>query len=105
ALAVTATANGGVRELGRVENEPLVYDQPEPPRPDAGASDRAGLTSATSPLVRAVVVRDALLTISGSGVRASDLATLAKRTWTPFPQAGGPIGIPVEPGAIGGKRH
>ena len=61
-----------------------------------------------SPIVRAVVVRDALLTISGTGVRSSDLDTLAKRTWTPFPQVAGPIGIPVEPGAgvrVGERRR
>ena len=51
-----------------------------------------------SPIVRAVVVRDALLTISGSGVRSSDLGALATHTWTPFPQVGGPIAIPFEMG-------
>ncbi len=97
ALAVTATAAGGVRELGRIEHDPIVFEQPAP-GPDVGAPNDAAQISMPSPIVRAVVVRDALLTISGTGVRSSDLDTLAKRTWTPFPQVSGPIGIPVEPG-------
>ena len=87
-----------MRELGRIEHDPIVFDQPAP-GVDAGAPNGDVPTSMPSPIVRAVVVRDALLTISGTGVRSSDLATLAKRTWTPFPQVAGPIGIPIEPGA------
>jgi hypothetical protein len=102
ALAVRATAEGGVREIGRIANEPIVFEQPAPPGPDAGATDGAVSQSMPSPIVRAVVVRDALLTISGSGVRSSSLGALATHTWTPFPQVGGgPIGMPmpIEPGA------
>jgi uncharacterized secreted protein with C-terminal beta-propeller domain len=53
----------GIDELGRIEND------------DA------------SPIRRSVVVRDTVLTVSDTGVKASSLATLADLGWVPFPAA------------------
>jgi len=39
----------------------------------------------TSPIRRSLVVRDGVLTVSDTGVKASSLATLAERGFVPFP--------------------
>lgn len=45
----------------------------------------------TAPIRRSLVVRDSVLTVSDSGVKASSLATLAERGWVAFPAATQPV--------------
>jgi hypothetical protein len=77
---------GSMTERGRVTNEPAgPYTTPE--------------------IIRSVVVGDRLLTISYSGVRSSDLRSLAPRSWTAFPtEIMPPIGVDPVPTVPGGGR-
>lgn len=65
AVGLTVARDTGITPIARVRH------------PDA-----AGVWA---PVRRALVVGDALYTVSDTGVMASDLATLAPRAWTPFP--------------------
>jgi len=75
-------SKGGIDEIGRiVQTEANASSLPQ--------------------IMRSLVVRGSVLTVSDQGVKASDLKTLANVGWAAFPQPQ-PTPIPVDGGGVGG---
>ena len=101
---VLKAGEGGIEDLGFIEHRPS-WAQPKP----AGFDGKPNTTFAdggeimvengyygdeTVPIRRSLVIGPNLFTLSDSGLKASDLASLSERAWIEFPFEGYGGGVP-----------